>query len=268
MSNTAPPTANQVLTAASATLANWQDNIAVGLRTSSDPVLFPSAVTPLVNQVLTATSGTSATWQTNTASQLRTNSLPVVVSTSLSPSANQVLTATSSTNATWQNNNATALRTNGGPVNVSAASPPNANQVLIASSGTTAIWQTLRTSYLSSNNAAPTILFAGFREWHGIRTNVTTASTTFNVTTDGTTSGGQIFANLQSCVLQVSCRKNVDPATTITQVPFASIRSIDTNVVTVSILTPNSTSIVIGGTAIGMQANNTACIVYLSIFGQ
>jgi len=65
-----------------------------------------NSANPTADQVLTATNSTTATWQNPTASGLYsggpTNPNIVVVNLATSPSSGQVLTATSATNATWQ----------------------------------------------------------------------------------------------------------------------------------------------------------------------
>lgn len=60
----APPSANQVLTATSATTATWQDNNAVGLDTAGAAVSVSASAAPTgASFILVTTGATTATWQ-------------------------------------------------------------------------------------------------------------------------------------------------------------------------------------------------------------
>lgn len=80
-------------------------SVAHHLATTGSDVVIDTAPPPSVGQVLTATSATAADWETpsTVATALATTTSPVVVSGATAPSTGQVLAATSGTTATWQN---------------------------------------------------------------------------------------------------------------------------------------------------------------------
>lgn len=159
------------------------------------------------------------------------------------------------------NVSANSLKTTGIPVRIDTATPPSANQLLTAISPTNAVWQTTMQTWLWKEGTMITPTLSSLKQWHGyVSTSGKTA--TFYVTANGLPGGPAVFTDLSNSHFQVSARNDT---TTIIDIPFASIRSVNntTNVVLVNVLLP--TGILIGG--VSMRANNSAARVYLSIIG-
>lgn len=119
---------------------------ATALKTTGANVDVSASAPPSANQVLTASTSLAASWQNvQAAPGLKMSNGTVTVSGNIIPSSGQVLTATSTSAANWAtpSTTANALACSGGSVNVSAAAAPSANQILQASSSSAASWVTL-----------------------------------------------------------------------------------------------------------------------------
>lgn len=154
------PTAGQILTASSGSVATWQTpavpplaDAASALKTTGANVVVSTSAPPAAQQVLSAiTGGTSAAWVDVTAKNLWSTSSPttnVSLTSAILPTTGQVLTATSTTSAAWATlptpptaTTANALNTTsvGNPVVVNTAAPPTVGSVLTATSATAANW--------------------------------------------------------------------------------------------------------------------------------
>lgn len=163
-------------------------------------------------------------------------------------------------NHTSNNVTANGLRTqSGGVVNVSGSNATAPGQILVTSNSTTANWTNPLPTYVFSNGTLVQPSIATFKQWHNIRT-TSNETATFNVTASGLSGGAAVFTNLNECVIQATARYN---STTITDIPFASVRSISGTQVIVNVLSP--VGILVGG--VSMKNNNQNVTVYLSVFG-
>lgn len=192
----------------------------------------------------------------------RTLTVPNANTTIVGTDASQTLT---NKNITGNTNTVEArqLTTTSAPVIVGTSGPPSIDQILTATSSTSAAWLNNIILY-----RAPTSGAAAIKEkpsqiaiWIGKAT-TTAGVATFTVTQNGTAGGTAIFTDLSSAYITLTCRFN---GTTSLEVPFAAIRTIVGNVVTVSVARGNSGSILVGGTYSGTQfaENGTEVIAHI-----
>lgn len=169
-------------------------------------------------------------------------------------------TLTNKTIADSTNNiTANGLRTATTSVDIAAASAPTSGQVLTATSATAANWQTpaVYTINFNNNGTVSTANLSTIKQWYG-RATSTSGVVTFNVTTNGVSTGTPVFPTLSLTTHYLIATAQAN-STSNTVVPFASIQNITNNrVVTVNVKTGS-------GSGLTNAANGTT--VYLNIIG-
>ena len=175
-------------------------------------------------------------------------------------------------NITGTTNNVSAnnLKTTGSSVVISGAAPPTTGQILTATSPTTATWQNNSSGYtitLYNNGAVTTPNISTQKQWYG-RAVSAGGIATFQVTTNGLSTGTAIFTNLAVNTHYMQSTSQLD-TTSSTAAPFASIRRVTNSgrSVEVNVKTGNFGSILLGGNYTGLRNAQDGCNVYLYIIG-
>lgn len=160
---------------------------------------------------------------------------------------------------------ASSLRTTTNSIDVSSSTVPSAGYILTANSSTAATWQAPSLFDVTFNNlgVVTTSAIASLKQWYGHMTSASGVAT-FNVTSDGTSTGTAIFSNLSSAYIFPSSKVN---STSNTVVPYCSIQAVTNSgkSVAVNVKTGNTGTILIGGTYTGIQnaADGTDCYLYI-----
>lgn len=193
-----------------------------------------------------------------TSNTTRILTVPNANTTIVGTDTSQTLTNKTITDST-NNITANGLRTATSSVDIAAASAPTSGQVLTATSATEANWQTpaVYTINFNNNGTVSTANLSTIKQWYGRGTS-TSGVVTFNVTTDGTSTGSAIFPTLSLTTHYLIATAQAN-STSNTVVPFASIQNITNNrVVRVNVKTGS-------GSGLTNAANGTT--VYLNIIG-
>lgn len=155
------------------------------------------------------------------------------------------------------------LKTNtGGSINVGSTTPKKGDY-LIAESSTVASWANKAPkTFFNVGGVLNEIQTEDLKFYHSKAT-TSTGNIVFDVSAEDGVS--PLFTNLENAYINVTCRST---DLSLSSQPYATIASIDNNLLTIILQSSNTSTILsLGDTVVGLKPNDVNTIVHLSIVG-